>query len=227
MTWYSIVISFVIAAFVIYAIGATFIENFYRWRFILQVWKAFSIKKILECIGALIVVIVAALLFNQVNFLSYGYMHLFSEQGGSIVSIPASGHESGNIWLHIGSIAFLVLFLIAVPFLAELEEKMFREGRLTWKRMIKRSIVFGLSHCLMGISIGTGLALCFGGLFFAVKYRNSYKSHFKWEYYTLEQPEWKSRRKAEAAALFESTVYHSLYNSILIIMLLVISIIML
>ncbi len=214
------IISIGLSVFVAIWISKTVYENWYRRRFILEIWREFKFIRILETFGVLLLVVIAAILLNQVTWLSYGYMHLVYPEGGSVIS-SAVGDPNvthGVAWMQIGSICFLLLFGLAVPFLAEIEEQMFRDGVLEHKKMIKKSLLFGIVHCIMGVSLGTAIAISIAGYFFAVKYRKHY-------YKTLDEHTtsefWSSsygkHRRAETKALKMSTAYHSIYNMIIII----------
>lgn len=221
MSVFTIILYFALIALIVYTIVKAIFDNYYRIDYILKVWKAFSIKMFFECLGVIVLVISASILLNQVSWLSIGYMQLLSDDSGGIVSVAASGNESGSIWLHVGSIVFLVILLVAIPFLAEAEEIMFRKGVLEKKKMIKMSFVFGLVHLVMGITIGTALAISIAGYFFAVKYKKAHTDAYKnssganTPYWFRN--DWIRLKKAEEKALFMSTVYHSMYNSIIII----------
>ena len=65
---------------------------------------------------------------------------------------------------------FTLLILVNVPYMALIEEMIFREGTKSWPDAIWRSLVFGLCHCLMGIPIGAGLAMSVAGMWFSYHY---------------------------------------------------------
>lgn len=88
------------------------------------------------------------------------------------------------------ALVFLPVLAIALPHLAEIEERSFREGTRNWKHGIIRSIRFGLEHLIMMIPIGAALALSIGGLWFTHQY-------------------FKGGRE-------RSTTYHAAYNTILV-----------
>ena len=88
------------------------------------------------------------------------------------------------------AIAFLTVLFFALPSLARLEEEAYREGTVNWAQGLVRSIRFGLIHLIMLIPLGAALALSIGGLWFTYQY-------FK-------------------GGVERSTLYHSVYNSIII-----------
>ena len=67
-------------------------------------------------------------------------------------------------------VLFFLLLLLALPKLAILEEEIFREGTESWPDGILRSIIFGLTHIVVGVPLGAGLALIIGGLVFTRQY---------------------------------------------------------
>jgi hypothetical protein len=101
---------------------------------------------------------------------------------------------SGLKWKYYAML-FLPVLLFALPSLAKYEEDDFREGTRGWADGVKRSIKFGLIHLIVLIPLGAALALSIGGLWFTYQY-------FK-------------------GGVERSTVYHSVYNSIVVAVLFV------
>lgn len=86
---------------------------------------------------------------------------------------------------------FGLLFLLNLPYLANIEEKFFREGTGDWFDGTLRSLAFGLAHSLLaGVPIAAGIAISFAGLAF---------THFYFE-----------------GGVSESTLYHTTYNLVII-----------
>ncbi len=65
---------------------------------------------------------------------------------------------------------FLLLLIANLPSLAYGEELQFRDGTRNWRDGARRSVVFGLIHCIVGIPLALGLALSLGGLWFTRQY---------------------------------------------------------
>ena len=101
---------------------------------------------------------------------------------------------SGLQWKYYAML-FLPVLLFALPSLARYEEDDFREGTRNWAQGVKRSIKFGLVHLIVLIPLGAAFALSIGGLWFTHQY-------FK-------------------GGVERSTVYHSVYNSIIVVILFV------
>lgn len=101
---------------------------------------------------------------------------------------------SGIEWKYY-AMFFLPVLLFALPSLARYEEEDYREGTRNWAHGVRRSIKFGLIHLIALIPLGAALALSIGGLWFTYQY-------FK-------------------GGVERSTVYHSVYNSIVVVILFV------
>lgn len=137
------------------------------------------------------VITVAVLLTEFVPFMDKNpFLWVFSALFGW-----GNGEGQGNLmlsglqWKYYAAL-FLPILLFALPSLARYEEEDFREGTRDWAHGVKRSVVFGLVHVIMLIPIGTALALSIGGMWFTHQY-------FK-------------------GGVERSTVYHSVYNSIIV-----------
>ena len=66
--------------------------------------------------------------------------------------------------------AFLLLLAVSIPGLARSEERRYRDGTRDWRHGARRSLRFGLGHCVVGVPVYAGLALCVGGLWFTYQY---------------------------------------------------------
>jgi hypothetical protein len=97
--------------------------------------------------------------------------------------------------------AFMLLLIPALPLFAYAEEQMFRRGAEMWtprKRVVK-VVQFGLVHALIGIPLGTALALSVGGAYFMAVYLRSFRA----------------LRSAPEATL-ESARAHTTYNAVIV-----------
>jgi hypothetical protein len=159
-------------------------------------WGAWRLTKAaLITIPVLLVVVAAATLLISAwpEVMGWSWLQLLAQPGEK----EQGGNliVSGAIRFPLFGLLFLVLFLINVPRLARYEEDQFRRGTKGWKQGALRSLHFGLVHCLIGVPIGAGLALGIGGLWFTYQY-------FK-------------------GGVRRSTMYHSVYNMILLVLLFV------
>lgn len=121
--------------------------------------------------------------------------------------------DSSSVILRIVPVMFLVGLLIILPFLAKREEEDYRRGHNTYKAIILKSIPFGLVHLLAGIPLAAGFALIGVGIFYGHKYKTALDKLTPSMPYEL----------AENEAVMVATVYHTLYNSVLVILLIIIA----
>lgn len=105
------------------------------------------------------------------------------------------------------AVGFWLLLLFGIPFWAQLEERIFRQGANTWRQITIRSTQFGLAHLLAGIPILGGLVLILPGFLFACRYKYICDRHLR-QGHTLVQ--------AQAAGVVASTADHAVYNAILL-----------
>lgn len=197
------ILRFLIAAFVLYTIGSIIYENRNKLDFLKLIWSSITIRIILECIGVIFMVLVAAFYLDQIKILSYGWSDLVFERGGNITTAAFSGNT-------IVYAIFLTLLLPALPFLAHIEEKVFRSNVTKLPKIILMSVLFGLVHMIMGIPLSFALALIIPGFYFAYKYNSKYRVR-------LHQGE----EIANVDATIASTIAHTTYNSILFTLMLI------
>lgn len=144
-----------------------------------------------------VVAVATALL--RVPGLSWGWWSAIGGEGNPVFGSNAS--TTGTVWEWLVPACFLLLLIPALPLFAYAEEQMFRRGAEHWptRRRVIKVIQFGLVHALIGIPIGTALALSVGGAYFMGTYLRSYR---------LE-------RSADEATM-ESARAHTAYNGIIV-----------
>jgi hypothetical protein len=101
---------------------------------------------------------------------------------------------------------FFVALAFVLPFLARSEERSFRKGHDEWGSIAKQSVKFGLVHCLFGVPIAAGIALIISGLFYGFKYKRAFDRNVEVMGY------W----QAEDEAVMVSTTHHTMYNMIVV-----------
>jgi hypothetical protein len=181
-------------------LGMVLYDNRSNLHFFWEVWARIKFKVIAESAILLFVVISGVIvLCYAFPFLGWGWMNLVNKNGGNYIIAPLL-----NTGSPLFSTALMLLLLFAVPFLVQIEEKIFRQGYLKLSSIIKRSLIFGFLHISMGIPLSAAIMLCFVGFFFASKYVAAY-----WKYIEI-----KDEKEAEKEALMESIVYHTAYNSL-------------
>lgn len=208
------VIKLVFGGLIAYAIVSELVEKRNELGFIKDVWKKFRIGMFFQSLLVIILVIATyAITTEFVPGANYGWSQLIFSDGGNIAVEPfVDASESRYQVVRFLPVIFLSIFLIALPFIAKWEEEVFREGYIEWKEILWQSTKFGFAHCIYaGVPIGAGIALIIAGLFFGYHYKKSFEKNLDnlgyWE--------------AEENAVFHSTVVHTMYNSILITLLLV------
>ena len=191
----------------------TFVEEWRNYRFIWQVWKRFRIKMFFEVFGIILLMVVAIIALLEVPGLKYGWANLFFSGGGNILVAPildASG--SASILIRLVVPLFFFALMLMLPFLSRSEERRFRKGYNEWGSILKQSVKFGLMHCLVGIPLAAGIGLIITGFFLGYKYKRAFDSKAATLNYS----------QAEDEAVMVSTTYHTMYNSILVTVMLIV-----
>ena len=144
------------------------------------------------------VVVVAALLL-QIPGLSWGWWSAFGGEGNPVFGSNQS--TIGTAWEWIVPGIFMLMLIPALPLFAYAEEQAFRRGAELWSRWrrVYKVVSFGLVHALIGIPIGTALALSVGGAYFMRVYLRQYR-----------------RLPSTHVATLESTRAHTAYNGLII-----------
>ena len=151
----------------------------YLWGFLLSMSVLMSILFILYLEPP------AWLKFSWISFISDG-------QSQNLVTSPMTSGFTPIV------IIFWILMVLCFPYLAKMEEVVFRHDVIDIKARIKKSIIFGLVHMLMGIPLYIALVLSVVGFIFSIRYVRS------WRLFGSE------------VALIHSTSLHMKYNFILI-----------
>ncbi len=134
----------------------------HMWHTFTLVWSGMSAKTLGQAALVVVLVITTAIVLCQLPYLRWSWLSLLSHDGTNLNLAPLS------IWW-LGPI-FALCFLVAVPSLALWEEQIFRLGVKTWWDGAFWAVAFGLSHCLVGVPIGAGLAIAIGGAWFTHGY---------------------------------------------------------
>ena len=181
--------------------------------FIQQIWRRFRRAMLLQCLLALASTsVLAYVLITYVPGTSFSWTGLLLNDGGNIFTAPLID-ASSNEYVAIRLLALLLIlaFLLILPFLAKFEEEIFRKGHSDWKSISWESTKFGLVHCLVGVPIGFGIALIVTGFFYGYHYKRALEKNMESFGYL----------RAEEEAVMVSTTYHTMYNSIIVTVLLV------
>jgi hypothetical protein len=168
-----------------------------------SLYKEVYIKRPLDWFWAFLLVVLIftlVILFNSVTmpqFLKWSWIQLLQSdsQGSNLIVSPFIQSGSKTV----SGIFFILMFLI-IPFLAKSEEYTFRDGVHTTRERIKKSLIFGLAHMIVGVPLYVALFIGLNGWFFSVRYISTYKG-----------------TQSEDIALLSATSLHAKYNFIIMI----------
>lgn len=144
-------------------------------------------------------VVAAASLLIRIPGLNWGWWTAFGGQGNPVFGTNDS--TSGTVLEWLVPAVFMTMLIPALPLFAYAEERMFRLGAERWsnRRRAVKVVQFGLAHALIGIPVGTALALSIGGVYFMIVYLRAFRND----------------ATSEAAAL-ESARAHTVYNGLIV-----------
>jgi membrane protease YdiL (CAAX protease family) len=206
------------------------------------VWRRIRPRHVIGSLGLIVIVLlVAVVLATFVPVTQFGLGSLVGIEGNAVFapvedvlldSPPAApstdGGESedGRDWRSIALVAGFCLLLLALfPWLAYSEERMFREGleRAGTGRQIAVALRFGLTHLIMLIPIAAALAIGVAGFAYGVVYRRAYRAAAETALVPAGMPTGLelSDPRARAEAVLASTVWHTTFNSLLVVLLIV------
>lgn len=197
-----------------------------RRGFIKDVWSRVTPRVVLETIAMLGVVVALAVAgWHWAPFLQHGWLGWATGSEGNALFSPIAHMSFSQYWglRVLGALCFGAILLM-LPFWAEVEEKIFRAHRLEWNRIVKASIVFGLVHLIVGVPLIAAPILSVVGLFYGFVYRRAWYQAWKRSLRLCDNYE-DALRYCWDEALITSTAYHTLYNSILIGLLIIMALI--
>lgn len=188
-----------------------------NYEFIWQVLKRFRFGLFVQAFGVLLAVVaVGFALYTYVPVLKYGWLNLFFDNGGNLFIRPIQdGSKSSSEFIRFLPVLFFVVLMVVLPFMAKTEEEMFRKGHDEWKDIVWQSVKFGLVHCFVGIPLAFGIALILTGLFYGQKYKRSLDRNVRTLGYSNAQDE----------AVMASTTAHTMCNTIVVTLLLVVALV--
>ncbi|MTV25431.1 hypothetical protein FTX61_08425 [Nitriliruptoraceae bacterium ZYF776] len=199
-------------------------------------WRAIGWR---EATGALalfaVVAGTATLLLAEVPVLSLGLGELVGTSGNAVfvpleaglayAPLPATGPD----WpLLVGATVFLGLLLLLLPWLAYVEEELFRAGyeAAPWPRIVLASLLFGLVHLVVLVPLGAALAIGLAGFVYAVVYRRAAtapETAVPAVAVAAYRPTRRARaaagapRAAQAAGVFRAAVWHTAFNTTVVL----------
>lgn len=203
----------------------------------LQVWRRIRPGHVLGCLALLVVVMGTAVgLMTFVPLTGFGLGSLVGLTGNAVfapleeavvrVGEPG-GAASGTDWgLLAVTVGFLGALLALLPWLAYVEERVFREGlehaepaREAWT-----ALRFGLVHLVMLIPVAAALAIAVAGFAYGRVYRAAYRRAAHRE---LTGPlgvpvvQADATRRARDEAVLTATVWHATFNSLIVVLVMI------
>lgn len=193
------------------------------------VWRRIRPRHVLGSVALLAVVLgVASLLMWAIPATSIGLGSIIGLGGNAVfapveeaaaragagASVSAGGITAEQL-VTIGTVGFLLLLLVMFPWLAYVEERVFREGleRAPLTREVLAALRFGLSHLVMLIPVAAALAIAVAGFFYGRVYRRAFARAAADELTPIE--------RARTDGVLASTVWHTTFNSLIVVTFLV------
>jgi len=180
----------------------------------LNIWKGFTFKIFFKAFGVLVLTLMGMTILKKIPFLNYGWTDLFWVKSNNIFISSMLEPQTTNIYPLVYAMVYFIIVLALIPDFVYFEEKVFRKGKLDFKSRMINSVKFGLVHCIVGVSIGTGLALVIPGYYFSKVYKKAYQKQLQ---DSTEKDE-SSKKKYHINATVQSATHHALYNTIIITM---------
>jgi membrane protease YdiL (CAAX protease family) len=137
--------------------------------------------------------------------MTWSWFSIFSGDSNDVGNVITQPFNSGSIPL---ILSFWVILCIALPYLAKIEEEIFRSNILTLKKRVLYSLYFGFAHMVMGVSITVSLVLSVVGFIYSIFYIREYNRIIK------SDPD-----NANTVATLASSSIHTKYNFILVTLL--------
>lgn len=210
------------------------------------VWRRVRLYHVLGCLLLLAVVLGTALgLMRVLPVTGWGLGRVVGLDGNAVfaplqeasevaqeIRAPAPGMPAAPLpdtdWLQIGLAGgFLGLLLLLFPWLAYVEERMFRSGleNADLAGELRAALRFGVVHLLMFIPIAAAIGIGVAGFAYGRIYRRAYRRALG------RPPEFESpfgprriietpARRARTEAVLATTVWHTTFNSLIVVIVL-------
>jgi hypothetical protein len=249
------VLRLAIAAWILVTLARAARVAWRQRRLAVEVWRGIRVRHLLGGLALLTAVAsVAGVLVALVPGMEYGLGRLVGLTSNAVFAPLEEGlahagpaPETGPDWaLAVGASAFLLPLLLLLPWLAFVEEEIFRAGLedAGAGRVALASLVFGLVHLVMLVPVGAALAIGVAGAFYARVYRRAHAAgrpapavaHASF------RPTRRARRAAsrtqapspalavgvaaegplpehrQVAGVFAATVWHATFNSLVVLL---------
>ncbi len=205
-------------------------------RLAVEVWRRIRPGHVAGAVALLVVVVTVAVgLTLAVPLTGLGLGSLVGLTGNAVFApveevalrsggaSPIAGGEAGNALITVVTAAFVLLLVALFPWLAYIEERVFRDGleRAGFGRQLWTALRFGLLHLVMLIPLAAALAVAVAGFAYGVAYRTAYRRTLV-SSATVAGPFGVALPAAavvpgvaRAEALLASTVWHTTFNSLI------------
>lgn len=220
----------------------------WRQRALLRaVWTAVSVRHVVGSLGLLAAVMTTAgLLLATVPGMGLGLGRLLGTTGNAVfapleqgLALAGPAPVAGPDWvLLLGGTVFLGALTLLLPWLAFVEEELFRAGLETasWPKVVLASLGFGLLHLVMLVPLAAALAIGVAGFGYAVAYRRAHAvarpvpAVARRAYHptrralaVVQSPGGDAvtllgRRDAQAAGVFHAAVWHTTVNTLVVLL---------
>lgn len=209
------------------------------------VWRRLRPYHLLGCVAMLVLVLGTALgLMRVAPFTAWGLGSLVGLDGNAVfapleeateLAVEARGPaaldpagvplDPGTDWMLLGiAAAFLLGLLVLFPWLAYTEERAFRAGleRAGLKGELRAAFRFGIVHLVMLIPVAAALAIGVAGFVYGRIYKKAYARALG-EPPSFESPFGPRRiietpaRRARTEAVMATTVWHTAFNSLIVL----------
>lgn len=220
------------------------------------VWRGVRPRHVVGAFGLLIVVATLAAALLEVPFLRYGLGSALGFAGNAVFApleeaavraAPAAPRAAEWGLLALATV-FLGFLLVLLPWLAFVEEEVFRAGLedATPRRELLAALRFGLVHLVMLVPLAAALAIAVAGAVYGRLYRRSHRrarpadalpAAVLRSYRPTRRALSAARRAAagaepdgsvlvlalplrrQAAGVFASTIWHATFNSLVVVLL--------
>ena len=191
----------------------------------LAVWRRIRARHVAGSLVLLIVVLAVAIaLMTYVPVTTLGAGSLIGLTGNAVFApVEEAAARTGagtpaappavTSAVTAATVAFMAALLTMFPWLAYVEERVFREGleRAAPWRHGWAALKFGLAHLIMLVPVAAALAIGVAGLWYGRVYVRAYRS--------AAGDDLLAHEAARRHAVLESTVWHTTFNSLLVLLL--------
>lgn len=203
----------------------------------LAVWQRIRPGHVLGCLALLAVVLATAVgLMTLVPVSGFGLGSLIGLTGNAVfapleeavvrVGEPAAAANRTDWGLLVVTVGFLGGLLLLLPWLAYVEEQVFREGLedAAPVREVWAAVRFGLVHLVMLIPVAAALAIAVAGFAYGRVYRHAYHRAARRQrtgQFGVPVVEAAATQRTRDEAVLTATVWHTTFNSLIVVLVMV------